>query len=250
MSAPRCIFAWMLPVQASFRCQAHSHDCAEVVFTRGARGLLHQGDQTYRYQDGTVFIYQPGVCHAVENEVAGEHLCLGIAGGRTDAMASGLWRAPAGAVRHFHEIGEVLETQDALAQERLDLLCGLVVCDLLALQRDGVPEASSSRAQQARRIIDESLDVSLSLEQLARRVYVSPEYLRKLFRSEFGEAITHYILRRRLELAARLLATSGALVKEIASQAGFQSEYYFSRAFRKAMGVSPSEYRRNSADTK
>jgi two-component system response regulator YesN len=65
-----------------------------------------------------------------------------------------------------------------------------------------------------------------------------------MFRSEFGETITHYILRRRLELAAKLLLTTPLLVKEIAVRSGFQTEYYFSRAFRKAQGVSPTQYRK------
>jgi AraC-like DNA-binding protein len=238
-----CVFAWMLPVKASFRCRIHAHDCTEIVFIRGAAGLLHQGGAVHSYRNGTVFSCQPGNNHWIHNQKPGEHICLGIAGGQAERITTDVRQADSRLVQRFDEIIETLGRQDGTTQDRLDLLAGLVVCDLLSSQ-PSQSQRSVSKAHQARHLIERSLSVSLSLSQLAKRVFVSPDYLRKMFRSEFGETITHYILRRRLELAAKLLLTTPLLVKEIAVRSGFQTEYYFSRAFRKAQGVSPTQYRK------
>jgi len=243
MSQVSCVFSWILAVKAGYRCHPHAHPCTEIVFSEKAAGMLSQGGRDLAYGDHSVFVYQPNAPHWIENHCAGEQICIGVVGCQSELLPEGVWAATPILRRCFGDIRRALANADRLQAMRLDLLSGMVACELLSLQPSMCLPARN-RAQQARDIIEGALTAPLSLKQLAQRVYVSPEYLRQLFRKEFGESITSYVIRRRIELAARLLRTRDAPIKNIADEAGFPNEYYFSRVFRKVMGVSPSQWRR------
>lgn len=81
--------------------------------------------------------------------------------------------------------------------------------------------------------------------QLARLAALSYCQLFRLFKSELGVSPQQYIERQRIERAKRLLTLNRLSVKEVAAQAGFLNQLYFSRRFQKATGLSPSQYRAN-----
>lgn len=243
-----CAFAWDVPVNPGSCCQAHGHACTEIVYVLGSEGVLIQGGGRFPYKDRSIFVYQPGPEHWVENQKAGDHICIGVVGCGADELPTGVWPANAELDARFKEIRRVLRDDSPSRSTRLDFLCGLAVCDLAALLPNaatpGVHQTRDARARRVRDYIEGSLNNRFSLAELAKRVYVSPDYLRQLFRDEFGESITRYVVRRRIELASDLLRSTDLPIKRIAAQAGFSSEYYFSRIFRKIMGVPPASWRR------
>lgn len=87
-------------------------------------------------------------------------------------------------------------------------------------------------------------DSELSLQALADRLYVSPQYLSRLFRQETGDTVGAYLARRRINEAMRLLQDPGLKMYEIAQKTGYTTQHYFSSAFKKALGLSPVEYRK------
>lgn len=87
-----------------------------------------------------------------------------------------------------------------------------------------------------------------SVASLAADVHLNPSYLSTLFRRVTGTTLGEYSLSRRLEYAARLLE-EGDSVMSAAERAGFCDVYYFSRIFTNRMRMTPSEYKRLSADT-
>ena len=82
--------------------------------------------------------------------------------------------------------------------------------------------------------------------QLARLANLSYCQLFRLFKTQFGLSPQQYIERQRIGVAKRLLTVSRLSIKEIASQAGFGNQLYFSRRFQKATGLSPTQYRANA----
>jgi PAS domain S-box-containing protein len=78
---------------------------------------------------------------------------------------------------------------------------------------------------------------------LARRAKLAPPKLARLLRRFFDLTPSQFITRTRLEVASRLLRDSDRPVADIAQECGFYDHSAFSRAFRAAMGVSPSEFR-------
>ena len=88
-----------------------------------------------------------------------------------------------------------------------------------------------------------ALDDALDLGELARQAALSPLHFHRIFRGMLGETPLELQRRLRLERAAARLAESDASVTSIAFDAGYETHESFTRAFRSAYSVSPSEFR-------
>ena len=83
----------------------------------------------------------------------------------------------------------------------------------------------------------------LTLDEIAASAHLSPSYSSALFKAHTGSSIIDYIIELRISKACDMLKYSDLLVSEIADSAGFCDIFYFSRMFKKHMGVSPAGYR-------
>ena len=83
-----------------------------------------------------------------------------------------------------------------------------------------------------------------TVSELADRFSYNPKYLSVLFKKYTGQTVKGYITRIRLDAAKGLLVQGSASVKMVATSVGFADEYYFMRAFKKDVGLTPSEYRK------
>lgn len=88
-----------------------------------------------------------------------------------------------------------------------------------------------------------------SVEALAERLHQSRSNLSQRFVALVGEPPIRYLTRWRMQLAANLLACSRLRISQIAERVGYDSEPAFSRAFRRAHGVAPIEYRNTCRKT-
>lgn len=85
-----------------------------------------------------------------------------------------------------------------------------------------------------------------SLTDAAEYVHLSPQHLSRVFRHETGVTFMDYLTRLRIRRAIELLGDSSMKMYEIAERVGYSTQHYFSSAFKKVLGVSPMEYRKNS----
>lgn len=86
----------------------------------------------------------------------------------------------------------------------------------------------------------------LSLENVANAINLSAPYLSALFSKVLGTTFINYIQSIRIEAAKELLRSTTLKVYEVAYQIGYDDEKYFSQVFRKAEGISPSQFRSQS----
>ncbi|MGQ4442925.1 helix-turn-helix domain-containing protein, partial [Streptomyces violaceoruber] len=84
----------------------------------------------------------------------------------------------------------------------------------------------------------------LSVESLAARASLSPRHFARAFQAETGTTPGRYVDRVRLEHARRLLEDTGDGVEEVSRASGYGTPEAMRRAFVKALGTSPAEYRR------
>ncbi|HZG76514.1 MAG TPA: helix-turn-helix domain-containing protein [Paenibacillus sp.] len=109
------------------------------------------------------------------------------------------------------------------------------------------PPLRSVVVEEMIRYVDDHLsDESLTLQKLAKEVfYMNSDYLGKLFKRQTGERFSHYVMRARIQRAARLIREFERLrMHDIAVQIGYgNNPHYFSQAFRKIFGCTPTEYR-------
>ncbi|MFB9278252.1 response regulator [Cohnella cellulosilytica] len=94
-------------------------------------------------------------------------------------------------------------------------------------------------------IIDRSYHEPITINGLSAQVYLSPNYLRSLFREKTGMTIHDYLTRIRLDKAKEMLADPALKVQDIAQKIGYESASYFISLFLKNQGVTPNEYRKN-----
>ncbi len=84
---------------------------------------------------------------------------------------------------------------------------------------------------------------SLSLNQVAREVNISANYLSAVFSQEMGATFTEYVTGRRMEKARELLRTTDKRSGEVAAAVGYRDPHYFSFLFKKTQGCTPRDYR-------
>ena len=126
---------------------------------------------------------------------------------------------------------------------------------MCACMRDTVAAECAHKCAQAplaqSKLIAASLDLiekhyrdpRFNLTALAAELCVTPNYLSIRFKEEMGVGFMKYLLDRQIETAKRLLADPQYKVYQVSEMVGFQDEKYFSRQFKKLVGVTPKEYR-------
>ncbi|MCM3571152.1 helix-turn-helix domain-containing protein [Neobacillus mesonae] len=82
-----------------------------------------------------------------------------------------------------------------------------------------------------------------NLSGLAERFALSPVQFSRRFQREFHIKPSEFVKRLRIQKAARLLLETNLTLEQIAERCGYDNGFYLSRVFRRAMGVSPSDYR-------
>ncbi len=97
--------------------------------------------------------------------------------------------------------------------------------------------------------IDQHIEQEISVGDLAGVANLSVFHFARMFAVTVGLAPYRYVSRRRLEHAMVLLATAGLPLSEIAHKSCFSSQANFNRAFRRATGMTPGEYRRSLGRT-
>ncbi len=102
---------------------------------------------------------------------------------------------------------------------------------------------SNKIAGQAREIIDENYaDKNLSVEGVARRLYLNAGYLRTVFKKEYGVTVSGYLLRIRMEKAREIILSGKFKLSAVSQMVGFADAAYFSKCFKKYYGISPSSF--------
>jgi AraC-like DNA-binding protein len=91
--------------------------------------------------------------------------------------------------------------------------------------------------------LDENSAAEITLSELARAAFVSPEHLCRLFQSATGRSPMQTVRLARLDRALILLARSNYSVAQIAHLNGFASPFHFSRKFKDAFGCAPQQLR-------
>lgn len=94
--------------------------------------------------------------------------------------------------------------------------------------------------------INENAGTQISRGFLAEKLGVADDYLTRIFRQEMGLSLWDYITLYRIHTAAELLLKTDDNIYQIAGSCGFAEASYFIRVFKKEMGCTPNQYRKNA----
>lgn len=112
---------------------------------------------------------------------------------------------------------------------------------LLKRQREDSKDAVS----RLKWYISQNLAGDLSLAQLAKVGHMSAAYLSRIFKEQTGEGINHYITRLRIERAMELLRDPALKIADVAVRAGYDNIPYFTKVFKKVVGITPQEFKKS-----
>lgn len=86
----------------------------------------------------------------------------------------------------------------------------------------------------------------LSIDFLARLAGLSPNYFGEAFKKATGRSVMDYLTGLRIGRAKQLIRETDLYMREVARRVGYSDEYYFSRKFKKEVGLSPSAFGRSA----
>ncbi|MDR1019095.1 MAG: response regulator [Lachnospiraceae bacterium] len=111
------------------------------------------------------------------------------------------------------------------------------------LVSDKLTEKNDNIIDKAKSIIEENFMKDISLNEISRKVNVSPYYFSKMFKESEDITYIDYLTNLRIDLAKKKLLTTDETIKEICHSVGYNDPNYFSRIFKNKVGMSPSEFK-------
>jgi two-component system response regulator YesN len=96
----------------------------------------------------------------------------------------------------------------------------------------------------AKAYISENYNKSINLKDIAEIVKLNPVYFSIIFKKETGMNFSDYLTNYRLDIAKKLLVDIKYNISEVAEMTGYSDQKYFSKLFKKVVGVTPIEYRK------
>lgn len=126
----------------------------------------------------------------------------------------------------------------------IDTLCGRIL--------DSPGEAAPARLSNTAflymiKYIDLHLTEDCSLQQLAREMNMTANYLGQVFKRETGKPYTQYITELRIDRAKSLLLSGDMSISDISNALGFNDYFYFLKTFKRVTGVTPKQYRQEQS---
>lgn len=136
------------------------------------------------------------------------------------------------------------ESKRAEAGRSLSGLIAYIEYILYQIRRivDSIKE-NSTVVEKIKGWLDQNYRNTVERRDLEYLVYLSGDYVTKLFKKVCGMTITDYIINLRLGEAKALLRSTDLSINEVAARVGYDNYAYFSRLFRKRVGCSPKDYR-------
>jgi AraC family L-rhamnose operon transcriptional activator RhaR/AraC family L-rhamnose operon regulatory protein RhaS len=256
----------------------HSHDFFELVVIVSGIGTHFTQSNSFTLHPGNVFVITPGLEHGyrdVENlrlynilfdnkifdesfydlrNMPGYHAMLRLEPSyRNDTGISTLMQlTPA----QFAEILPLLEQMQAecdaietdIGAQSLSfsyLIRLLVSLFRIYSEHPRKDNVTIMRIADALSFLESHVDRPVSTKELMELTNMSASTLNRHFQNAIGLSPVEFHIQRRIEMACRLIRTSDLSMGEISESTGFNDANYFSRQFRKVMGMSPRQYKSN-----
>lgn len=93
------------------------------------------------------------------------------------------------------------------------------------------------------RYMYQHLRENLTLEEISEEVQLSKSYLNAVFKAQTGKSPVEFFIHLKMQEACKLLKSTDYYIYEVSSELGYTDQYYFSRIFKKVVGVSPKDYK-------
>jgi AraC family transcriptional regulator of arabinose operon len=235
------------------------YHCNRFLFIRSGRGRLWALGQEIELLPGTLCILLSGTPHRIAMD-PGEVLNIQWCHFHTSYGDRDVYRTlslpifvqvddKAPVIVLFQRIIQEMKQDQLTSRLRVKAM----MLELLSVYLEHVPHRVGKvyPTQELQKIdivlqyIDEHLADNITVEELARQIYLHPNYFIVFFKAMLGYSPIQYVNHRRMETAKPLLLLPECNVSDVASRVGMQI-YYFSRMFKAHTGLTPSRFRKQA----
>ncbi len=239
----------------------HWHDGWEFYYLVGGQRKFFLGSETYDICAGDLVVINKRVMHRVQWQGDASHerffvfvpnsymqsldqgSVIGSLSSRVVHVPRNLRGTLQGILSEMNYEYGVADRHSALVL-RMDVVRLLVFIDRLdGMALAEMPQSHQPLVLQAQALMKDLYQTPLTLDDIANRCGVGPEYLSRTFSTAVGLPLWQYLSQVRISHAAQLLLTSNDSVQQIARACGFSSPNYMGQVFKKLMGISPRSYR-------
>lgn len=242
----------------------HMHkDQLELFFVCSGEGEYIVNGCTYHVQKGDLVICNAGILHGEEPSRQRRLRSYSIA--LTDVRVKGLPDNFLTAEKenpvikcgaYAKQLSQMMQLLYSLYLDPrpMEQVCSHLALSILFLSYNLIKHQYSKRnifsnagllASQIKRYLDEHYSEALTLSSISRELNLSEYYLAHIFKNEMGLPPMQYVMKRRMGEAQTLLMDTDMPIAEISEQIGYKDPWNFSTAFRKCVGLSPSQYRKS-----
>lgn len=223
------------------------------------KGVFRLGGTEYPLQAGDMFLIKPSqLCqYQADGDDPWEYYWVGFNGAYANKLVAKLPFSEAEPIYHTGSVQEMQALQEALKRiydsrgsepQNETSMVGylyLFIAELMKGVTEPEPRAASSGSQyvlNAIKYIQFNYSRDISIDDVAKSVGVSRSHLYRVFMSNLNESPIDYLTKYRVNEACNLLRSSPLSIAEVANSVGFFDQFYFSRVFKKIMGMPPSKY--------
>ena len=218
------------------------------------RGVFSFGGRDYRLSGGDGFLLVPDAVasYQADKDAPWQYCWIGFNGTDAKRLVEQTGLSAQNPVFHFTSpslparLEEISGLSCATPAGEARVQAGLLL--FLAELMEAFGGSSARRAggyeyvQKAARFIEFNYSRDIDVEDIAASAGISRSHLYRLFMENLSIPPNEYLLRFRMNKAAALLETGTLSVGEVAYSTGFSDQLYFSRVFKKYMGLPPSQY--------
>lgn len=136
-----------------------------------------------------------------------------------------------------------------VSAERFDALQNILLILIRSFWDDSLIRHNRSMLSiKIEQYILEHLREKLYVEDICKQFFLSKNALYRLFETEFDTTVGKYILNKKIQLSLEALRETALPITAVAADLGFSDYNYFIRAFKKQMGVTPLQFRKNAQE--
>ena len=225
----------------------------------GGKGVLRLGEKQYEIHKGQGFLIEPDrlIHYKADLENPWYYVWIGFAGARAGEYLADIGLNGQNPVFRCERIEELKNVVLQMFQYQRPSVVNQyhlqgLLHEFFALIADGFKEEEEEAPDEDNRYVKEAVYFirnnyfrGITVADIAEHVSVNRSYLYKLFETTFQMSPKEFLTKFQISRAKELLSWSDISIESVARSCGYKDALAFSKVFKKTIGVSPTEYRKN-----
>jgi AraC-like DNA-binding protein len=220
------------------------HDFWELICVTSGKGAMLETKETPA-EENSIFLVPPGVLHDEYSEGILDTIWIGLDGEGLEKLnkKSVMSLSSESLTNKIIELWRFAARRNGAIGPELEGMTLAIIGQFTRLLQEG-SETELLKIDQAIRFLQEHFTEDISIPELAAKLNYSEGHFYRKFKRHTGMTPINYLIFIRIKNAMQLLKRTELKIGDIAPVSGFRDQFYFSRAFRKITGSSPSHFRK------